>query len=137
MTFISPIIYSNYMNIFVSKSCFRYSVVLIIPHCVCNVAVALLWIKYMRIASIIGYGVLLSCAECILFLNAKIQSRLIGTAALHSTCCICTRCWLLLHSTASTHLYVLRLWSRSSYWKVDLHDCWTMFDSLFNGMFAY
>jgi hypothetical protein len=62
----------RYMAIFVCKSDSRCSVVVIIPHCVCNVAVALLLVKYMRIASVIGYGVLLSTSGTVIwFLYAK------------------------------------------------------------------
>ncbi len=44
---------------------------LIKPHCICNVAVALLLlVEYMRIVSIIDYGVLFSGTESTWFLHA-------------------------------------------------------------------
>ncbi len=54
-------------------------------------------------ASIIVYGVLTDMYENILL--EEVGQRL---TALYGTCCICTRCRTLLHSAASTNLYVQR-----------------------------
>ena len=49
-------------------------VVLIMPHCVCSVAVALSYVEYVRIASIVGYGVLLFGTVISICKDAKYDS---------------------------------------------------------------